>query len=194
MQIRKSLTAKHMSAIFFSIAVVLNCSLLSAEEPRADPCDKVVLPKALERLLLEKFPTWRALRLSDLTPEHQQFWLQSEGKKNCPGIAIGYFETKEAKAYAFSLIPRDPKGHGHRIIVISQNTRGRYQSRVVDRWNGPGTSELVIYPVPPGKYSDIYEEVSVQLTLEGLQMEEMEKGAVMFCWKNGQYQRLQISD
>ena len=51
----------------------------------------------------------------------------------------------------------------------------------------------MIYTVPPEEYTDAFETESVRLRLDGLQVEQMESGAVIFYWKDGQYKSLIIA-
>ena len=46
----------------------------------------------------------------------------------------------------------------------------------------------------PGKYSDLENNKSIQLKLDGIQVEWMEKGAVLYFWSEGRYRKIVVSD
>ncbi len=171
--------------------ILLSVMAYAGQAPK-DPCDDTVLPGSASKLISEKFTSWRVLRLSDLEITAQNSWLDSKEGKNCPGIAIGHFETKSDVSYAMLLIPREQKITGYRLVVVSKN-QVSYSVRTLSK-NNVATSPLVIYKVPPGKYSDADEHESVQLILDGLQMEHMERGAILFYWRSGRYRELIVSE
>jgi len=42
-----------------------------------------------------KFSEWRPKQVSDADADDQQLWLTAVRGKECPGIAVGHFETAE---------------------------------------------------------------------------------------------------
>jgi len=55
-------------------------------------------------------------------------------------------------------------------------------------------SDEVIATVPTGHYEEAIGPRKVQIELEGIWYEVMEKGAILYYWKNSRYQRLVTSD
>jgi len=55
-------------------------------------------------------------------------------------------------------------------------------------------SGLVISKVPPGEYSGFDSTQSIELKLDAVEAEWLEKSSVLYFWKNGKYQTLQTSD
>ena len=55
-------------------------------------------------------------------------------------------------------------------------------------------TEVVISKVPPGKYSD-YEDTRISTTtkLDGVLLEFIDQGAIVYYWSAGQYKRIRVS-
>ena len=127
--------------------------------------------------------------------DDQQLWLKGSKPKDCPGIATGHFQSTKELSYALLLVPKSNPNEGHKIIVVSKNeTNDSYDWRLLDHAEGQTYSGLVLSKAAPGKYSDWENEKSIQLKLDGIQVEWMEKGAVLYFWSEGRYRKLQISD
>jgi hypothetical protein len=142
----------------------------------------------LKQILAKKYLTWQAVKLSDLFEEQKQAWLESQYHRDrCPGIAIGHFESKTDLSHAIMLFK---KGVGEKLIVASKNKETFRLTVLIETEYGPNT----VYTVPPGKYKDMYEDESVTLTLDGIQLGVYEKHARMFYWKKGRYNSLVIMD
>ncbi len=184
---------KGVRILLISLLLLCNGEVFS-QEARKEPCDGIAVPEPVLQALAHQFSAWRALRLSDLDPSHQGFWLDSKHGRSCPGIAIGHFESKSRLSYAFLLIPKQSSGAGYKLVVVSDTKRTPYNIKVLEEENHPGKISTVVYSVSPGKYSDAEEEVSVQIPMQGIQSEQMEVGAVLFYWKNGKYHSLVVSN
>lgn len=168
--------------------------LMAARRPAKDFCANPPLVEPVKKLLtLKYYQDWRPIALSDLSKPHQRMWRRSLNRFDCPGIAMGHFERKDELAYAFSLTPRDPRQTGWRLVVISKNRQGVYRDRVLGQTD-ERVPPYVIYVVPPEEYTDAFETESVKLRLDGLQVEQMEAGAVLFYWKDGQYKSLIVAE
>ena len=120
-------------------------------------------------------------------------WRRSLNRFDCPGIAMGHFERKSELSYAFSMKPRNPRQTGWRLVVISKTRQGAYRGGVLGQTD-ERVPPYVIYAVPPEEYTDAFETESVKLRLDGLQVEQMEAGAMLFYWKEGQYRSLILSE
>jgi len=120
-------------------------------------------------------------------------WRRSLNRFDCPGIAMGHVERKDELAYAVSLKPRDPQQTGWRLVVISKNRQGVYRDRVLGHTD-ERVPPYIIYVVPPEEYTDAFETESVTLRLDGIQVEQMEAGAVLLYWKDGRYHSLILAE
>jgi hypothetical protein len=127
--------------------------------------------------------------------DDQQLWLKAAHEKECPGIAIGHFETVDKLSYAILLVPKSEPSGGHKIVVITKGPTGdAYTWKLLDHAEGQTYSGLVISKAEPGKYSDWENTKSIQMKLDGIYVEWMEKGAQLYYWSGGRYHKLQVSD
>jgi hypothetical protein len=179
-------------AVLTCVALLLFSSLVIATSVAKDPCDDVLLPEPVRQLLVEKFPKGRALKLFDLSREKQDLWLDSKRRDNCPGIATGNFETKVRLSYALVLIPINKDQPGFKFVVVNVK-ESSINFKLLYETDRP-SNYPVIYRVPPGKYLDWQRTRSVQLSLDGIQLEQMEVRAILYYWKDGRYNELVVMD
>jgi len=178
----------------WTVTILPADTLLAARRPARDFCANPPLVEPIKRLLsLKYYQQWRPIAIHDLPPPHQRMWRRSLNRFDCPGIAMGHFEWKSELSYAFSMKPRDPRQTGWRLVVISKTRQGTYRDRVLGQTD-ERVPPYVIYAVPPEEYTDAFETESVKLRLDGLQVEQMESGAMLFYWKEGQYRSLILAE
>lgn len=162
---------------------------------KTDACRKLALPSRAQALLDKQYVDWRPKHVSDLGPDDKQLWLE-EHAKDCPGIAMGHFEKADELAYAVLLVPKSQSSHGYRIIVLRKAaTEEGYSASVLDQGEAQGAdSGMVISTAPRGTYSDFESTTSVQVKLDAVNVEWLEKAAVLYYWVHGEYRTLQTSD
>jgi hypothetical protein len=153
-----------------------------------------VLPPELQTELAKTYPDSQPERLENLSEYYRQSWLK-EHPNDCPGIAIGHFESKSEISYAFFLVPRPERKHPGASIVVFSRVRptAPFVPHLVFKWDAGGFydhSDLVISKVAAGKYGD----PQVLIDLDGIMYEAMEQASSLYYWKNGRYQVLSISD
>jgi hypothetical protein len=181
--------------LFAAVPIVLYvCGGFCSQARAADPCDLSLLPRELQTELAKTYPDSQLERLENLSEYYRQSWLK-EHPNDCPGIAIGHFESKSELSYALFLVPRpDRERPGASIVVFSRiRPTARFVSHLVFRWNDGNfciPSDLVISKVAAGKYGG----PKVLIGLDGVLYEAMEKASSLYYWKNGRYQGLSISD
>jgi hypothetical protein len=164
----------------------------------ADICDPSVLPSEIQTKLEKNYPDWQPEKIENLYEDDRQFWIKAH-LNDCPGIAIGHFESKTELSYALLLVSKpDRKRPGLRILVFSRpGPSAPYVVHLVSKWD-TGTfyegSDQVIATVPAGHYEEAVGPKKVQTDLDGIWYEVMEKGAILYYWKNGRYHELVTSD
>ena len=177
-----------------TLAMLVADSAMAARRPPKDFCANPPLVGPVKQLLsLRYYQQWRPISLSDLPKPHQRMWRRSLNRFDCPGIALGHFERRNELAYAFSLKPRDNRQGGWRLVVISRTAQGTYRDRVLGQTD-ERVPPYVIYSVPPEEYTDAFETESVRLRLDGIQVEQMEAGAMLFYWRDGQYRSMILAE
>lgn len=158
-------------------------------------CRTSSLPPGVKKLLDTKYSDWRPKDASELGADDKGLWMKAHPKE-CPGIAIGHFEESNRLSYAVLLVPKSELKHGYKIIVLRELPTGNaYSARLLDQADGEySSSGLVISKVPPGKYSDFENTASVRVKLDAVNVEWIEKAAVLYYWANGKYRTIQASD
>ena len=161
----------------------------------SSPCDVSALPIQISEVLKSKFAQWRPKRLSDMEADDRQLWSKGPNGKACPGIAIGHFESAKELSYAVLLVSQTEPTGGYKILVFSKGPSvDAYAWKLLDHADGETYSGLVISKAEPGKYSDFERTKSIQTKLDGVYVEWIEKGAVLYYWSTGRYRRLPVSD
>jgi hypothetical protein len=191
----------YKGSMWTSAAVIVLFGMLGLVPTQISPtqhataCDDSALPASVRDLLKAQFPEWRPKRVSDMDSEYQQLWLSSVHGEECPGIATGHFETVPELSYAILLVPKSNPSGGHKVVVASKGEpKSTYTWKLLDHAEGQTYSGLVISKAPPGKYSDWENTKSIRLKLDGITVEWMEKGAVLYFWSEGRYHKIQTSD
>ena len=193
MRNRKSLVVARCAPVLGLLLTGL-CTRTSA----ADPCDISVLPKEIQTKLEKSYPDWQPERPENLYEDGRGFWIKAH-PDDCPGIAIGHFESKNELSYALLLVSKpDRKRPGLRILVFSRpGPSVPYTAHLLSKWD-VGTfyegSGQVIATASAGHYEEAMGTRKVQIDLDGISYEVMEKGAILYYWKNGRYHELITSD
>jgi|GEM_PF-1102657 hypothetical protein len=164
----------------------------------ADSCDLSVLPKEVRTELDKNYSDWQPERLEHLYDDDRELWIKAH-PTDCPGIAIGHFESKSELAYAILLISKpDRKRPGFRLVVFSRNgPSAPYVAHLATKWHiglyYQGSDE-VIATVPRGQYGEAISPKKAHTDLDSILCETLEKGASLFYWKNGRYRELITSE
>ncbi len=177
-----------------TILLLAVLSLGNGASQSSATCGDVSVPAPVNALLKAKFSRWRPERVSDLLGDDRKLWLEGHSKE-CPGVAIGNFETKRSLSYAVLLVPTSEQLGGFQIIVFSKGaTNDAYTWKVLQHVEGKAYFAPVIYKVPPGKYSGFDDSKAVLLKLDGVNVEWIEKSSLVYYWRDGSYRAIQTSD
>ena len=163
-----------------------------ASAQTTDICSTTRLPADANELLKTKFPLWRVKLISDLEGYDRQLWLENHAKE-CPGIAIGHFESSKNLSFAALLISKAKTNSGYEIVVLSASGPGNtYSSKILEQ--GQGADGLVISVAAPGQYSDFENTETAKSKVDGIYVQWIEKAAILYYWSSGQYHKLQTED
>jgi hypothetical protein len=185
-------------ALLIILALVLTPGWLCAQSKVADPCDVSTLPQEIQTKLAKDYPDWQPEKLENLYEDDRQFWTKAH-PNDCPGIAIGHFESKIEISYALLLISKpDRKRLGYRLVVFSRSgPSAPYVPHLVSKWNIGlfyEGSDQVVETVPAGHYEEAIGPHKVSIDLDGIGLEAIDKGAILYYWKNGRYHELITSE
>jgi hypothetical protein len=180
------------SAIFFL------CAVFCSESNAANPCDASVIPKEVQSKLAKDYPDWQVETLENLDGEDRKLWTNAH-PNDCPGIAIGHFESKIELSYALLLVSKsERKRQGFRVVAFTRSgPPAQYVSRLVMKWNDGlyyYNSDEVIATVPPGHYTEAIGSRNVQTDLDAILCETLEKGAAVYYFRNRAYHELITSE
>jgi hypothetical protein len=152
--------------------IVIILAVVPASLSQSDACG--VLPSDAKLFLEKRFPDWRPKNLSDLSRYDRKLWLETHAKE-CPGIAVGHFEQPRV-AYTILLVPQAGHMASYKIIALSKGS-DQYALRLLDHAEGSTYSDsgLVICGEPHGTHSEFGDTRSVQLKLDGVNVEWLEK-------------------
>jgi hypothetical protein len=167
--------------------------LISAAQTSA-VCGEAVLPAPINELLKAKFARWKPERVSDLYADDQKYWSDAH-PNDCPGIAVGHFESEGNLSYAVVLVPVSGQLGGYQILVFSKGLNTEvYAWKVLEHAEGKDKFAPVISKVPPGKYVGFDDTKSVRLKLDGVNVEWIEKSSLIYYWLGGRYHQIWTSD
>jgi hypothetical protein len=184
--------------LFIVSVVAVLCLGVCTQSKAANPCDGSVLPKEIQVKLEKNYPDWQPEKLEQLYKDDRHFWTEGHAD-DCPGIAIGHFESKAELSYALLLVSKpDRKRPGLRILVFSRvGPSAEYVTHVISKYdtgNFYEGSDQVIATVPPSHYEEAQGPKKVDIDLDGISYEVIEKGAILYYWRNGRYHELVTSD
>jgi hypothetical protein len=184
---------KHALLAVASGALAL-ISVLSARAQTSDPCAETRLPRSVNELIRARFPGWRREQASDLSSDDRQLWLKAH-VNDCPGIAIGHFESRDRLTYALFLVRPADVENGYKLLVFDKMPNGdAYILKLTEQANGPTYDGVVIVTAPPGHYSDYeHTRISVTTKLDGFYLEFIEKGALFYYWSGRRYRTVRVS-
>ena len=165
-----------------------------ARAQNSDPCADSSLPSPVVELIKRKFSGWRPKQIADLGPDDRQLWLKPH-RNDCPGIAVGHFESSEQVTYAVLLVPQSNPTGGYKLLVFNKMPSGdAYVWKLLGHADTATYSGTVIETAPPGHYED-YEDARISVTtkLDGFYMEWIEKGAILYYWSASRYKTMSVS-
>lgn len=181
----------HKRPIFLA-GIILAATALHAAPKTSQICAGV-LPRQLREHVRSEFPGWRPKELSDLQSDDQQLWSNARPNE-CPGAVAGHFSNEKTVSCAILLVPESRPESGFKLLVSGNKPGHLYQFTVLDHDDKLGGQGMVISRVEPGKYTDFESTRSVRIKLDAINVEWLEKEALLYYWSEGRYQTLQTSD
>jgi hypothetical protein len=183
---------KLLRVTFIMSMLCLSMQQLALAQQSVAPCD-VKLPEQVGTEMRAKFVGWRIETTADLSNDHQQMWEKTHSLE-CPGLASGHFTSASRLSYALLLVSKDPKVFGYRLLVADSDAESSFHLRVLQRFDQPISSDVVVYRTPPGKYFQPEKSGDVSVSLDGIVLESMESGAFLFHWQKDRYVRTLVSE
>jgi hypothetical protein len=179
---------KSVFRIVIGLVILTNFAAARAHD---EVCNDL-LPQEAQAELQKEFPSLYPERVSDLSTEYQQAW-GKQHPQECPGIAVGHFQTASKLSYAVLLVGSKGGLSGSRLMVFSQGAGGAWKATKLSE-EGVAYHYEAVYKRPPGKYTGAKKTTSVRLALDGVQMEAFDSGATLYYWSNGRFHSLVTSE
>ncbi len=157
------------------------------------PCNLGSLPSDIQNRLKADFGSWKVQESENLSEHARKTWA---GKKlpECPGIAVGLFQSAKTPSYALLLVPVDHPDAGYRFMVFSRKTgQPSYEATVVEKSDDHGASNYFIRKIPIDEFfsEESKRKFQVQATEAILMVDsaEQEYEADIYFWSNGRYRQ-----
>ena len=155
----------------------------------ASLCSPKILPENIQARLKSEFAGWRILEPGDLSAHARERWAAIKPIQ-CPGIAIGQFESDET-AYAVYLVPASQADARYRLVAFAPNSDRSFHETIVERWDGGGATHFFIAKI---KVDDFLNQTWRQklhvVVKEGFIMIDAawtEYEADVYYWSRGHY-------
>lgn len=112
------------------------------------------LPLAVQRHLSQDYGSWKVQEVANLGARARGRW-ESEKPLECPGIAVGYFESAQTLTYALLLVPTGKTDAGYRFVVFSQRPgQSDYEAEILEKLDEGGAANYFLRRTPIGKFFD----------------------------------------
>jgi hypothetical protein len=158
---------------------------------RPSLCQPDSLPSPIQHRLRAEYGSWRVQDVANLSQRAHERW-ESEKPLECPGIAVGYFESAQTRSYALLLVPVGNADAGYRFLVFSQKTgESDYEVRILDKLDGSGATNHFLCGTPIGKFFDeaskkrFHARTAAVILL--FDSAENEYGVDVYYWSDGHY-------
>lgn len=154
-------------------------------------CKVESLPPEIQNRLKGEYGSWKIQEPTDLSQRAHERW-ESEKPQECPGIAIGHFESAKTLSYAVLLVPTGHSDGGYRFLVFSQKaSQPGYEVRPVDNLDQNGAANYFIHRTPISKFFDEPSRKKFQAhTVDGILLvdsAENEYEVDVYFWSGGRY-------
>ena len=195
-QIRKYASRIPLSLFFLLVnGLIFGQQAVHASEDQI-LCKMGSLPSDIQNRLKEEYSSWRVQEPAALSQRAHERW-KSEKPLECPGIAVGHFESAKTRSYAVLLVPVGHADPGYRFLVFSQKAgQATYETRVADKSDQSGAANFFIHRTAISKFFDESSRKKFQAhTTDGILLvdsAENEYGAEVYFWSGGSYRHQPI--
>lgn len=178
-------------SLLLSISALLSGQSAASVQQSSDLCNVQSLPVDIQNLLNQEYGSWKVQEPANLSHRAREAW-EPEKPLACPGIAVGYFESAKALAYAVLLVPAGHADQGYRFLVFSEKLgQPGYEVRVLDKLDEKGAANYYIQSTPISKFFDVPSRKKFQArTKDGILLTdsgENEYGVEVYFWSGGRY-------
>jgi hypothetical protein len=183
-------------ALLFSLTTALAFGQPGSPIPRKPSqesalCKLESLPSEVQNRLKEEYGSWKIQEPTGLSQRAHERW-ESEKPLECPGIAVGHFESAKTPSYAVLLVPNGHTDAGYRFLVFRQKAgQHTYETKLVDKLDQNGASNYFIRRTAISKFFDEPSRKKFQAhTSDGILLVDSaanEYGVEVYFWSDGHY-------
>jgi hypothetical protein len=180
-----------LSVMFLLLSMLLFGQGAASANQSVSFCKVKSLPPDMQNRLKEEYGSWKIQEPTDLSQRARERW-ESEKPQECPGIAVGHFESAKTPSYAILLVPRGHADGGYRFLVFSQKAgQPVYETRLVEKLDQNGAANYFIHRTSISKFFDEPSRKKFQAhTEDGILLvdsAENEYGVEVYFWPGGRY-------
>ena len=181
--------------IVYLMSLLLSTPLFGQGSAHASPsptlCSVGSLPADVLNRLKQDYGSWKIQEPADLSRRAHERW-ENEKPLNCPGIAVGNFESSKALSYGILLVPTGHANVGYRFVVFSEKKgQPAYEAKLVDKFDQAGAANYFIRKTPISKFFDEPSRKKFQAhAIDGIlfvDSAENEYGVEVYFWSGGRY-------
>lgn len=168
--------------------VLVNACILEARQPSTEECT-AVLPKSVENLMRKTFRQWEIVSeklLGGLPPDYRK-----ERPTGCPGVLRLDLYGDGRPVFAILIMREIQNGWQTKLLLAEQESHKKWKLQTI--WEANDV-DGVLLPVPPGEDSDIWRDVTIRGTGEGILYIKYEAYAIVFRWTGQSIEHVYVMD
>ena len=151
------------------------------------------LPEKLLTEIKQAFPNSKIEETGDLTSEYREMWVKAHASQ-CPGLTEGNYKGTDQNLFAVLLLSKEPEKPGARLVIVNPAASGSNRFKVLETVKIATASPNVIFTLPPGQYSDPEGLHKVRTRFDGIVLEQLEVGSILYYYRGGAFHKMILSE
>jgi hypothetical protein len=151
------------------------------------------LPGELLTEIKQAFPNSKIEETTDLSPEYREMWVKAHSSQ-CPGVAEGKYKGPDQKLFAVLLLSTEREKPGVTLVFVDLAASGNKRFKVLETVKIATTGPNVIFTLPPGQYSDPEGLHKTRTRFDGVVLEQLEAGSLLYYYRAGAFHKLTLSE
>ena len=194
MNIKSYYTIRFIISFIWTVGVIGACGTSAGNNSNNIPTDSSSPPSFIIEELNKSFPDWRVKRAGDLDSGHQDLWAKANPSES-PGNVAGRFQDNKTTGYVLLLVPAKGDRKDYLVVLFSKFSNGlELKSFQIAAEKNQVLERVVIKKIPKGTYFGNDDETKIKLKYDGIQVEDLEVGSVIYYWSNGLFKRVIEAD
>jgi hypothetical protein len=179
-------------SFFWTIAAVGACGINAGSQSNRMLSDTANLPLFIKKELIKSFPEWRVKVIADLDSMHHDVWAKVKHAES-PGIITGRFKDNDTSDYVLLLVPKQKNRNDYMVVLFSKSGNGQeHDYHQIAAEKNQILERVVINKIPAG--TRVGAEEQLELKNDGIQVEDLEVGSIIYYWFFGHFNKVIESD